>query len=288
MDTLLATSAVVCDDDAVLRTVVGQLLAESGYTVAGQADGAESALYEIEQTDATVLILDLSLAAGRGEDLLRVLGERHPEVKVVVFSAFVDDATRLLAEGATAVVEKPDFVRLEEIVRQLRTTALSLAELRRPLPRPLPQLEPPRALTVSGLEPWTSFRSMLDELERGDALLVFDVAPSPSLAPVWDDVFRVDYRLALARAAVETRRSHDRVSISPEGLPTMALVAGHPEAPLTVFSRIETTWSREFGTGVPLCAFAHVQQSRPAHDILADGIALLRSDADPECPLRPI
>lgn len=286
METLLATSALVCDDDAVLRTVISQLLAESGYTVTSQADGVEPALFEVEHTGADIVILDLALRSGDGEELLALLHERHPHVRVVVFSSFAGDPEALLQAGATAVVDKPDFVRLEEIVRRLRTTDLNVAERRRSLARPLTDLDPPPALTVSGLEPWVSFDQALDGLRRDDAVLVFDVAPSPSLVDVWDDVFRQDYRLAVARAAAITRRTQDRVSISPDGLPVMAVVSGHPEAPSALFARVADIWSREVATGVPLCAFGHVRLHRPARELMTLGIAALHDDPDPSRPLR--
>ena len=286
MDTLLATTAVVCDDDAVLRAIVGQLLAESGYTVTGQAEGVEPALFEIEHGGADVVILDLDLSTGDGEDLLRVLDERHPTVKVVVFSAFVEDADQLLAAGATAVVDKPDFLRLEQVVRQIRTADLSVDERRRHVPRPLPALDSPTALTVSGLEPWSSFHHVVGQLRRGDALLAFDVAPPPPLVEVWDDVFRADYRLAVARAAATTRRTEDRVSLSPGGFPAMAVVGGHAAAPRAVFERVRELWAREVATATPLCVYTSLRAGDVGVDVLDAVLRAIAGHADPAQPLR--
>ncbi len=286
MDTLLATTAVVCDDDAVLRAIVGQLLAESGYTVTGQAEGVEPALFEIEHGEADVVILDLDLSTGDGEDLLRVLHERHPAVKVVVFSAYVEDADQLLAAGATAVVDKPDFLRLEEVVRQIRTADLSVDERRRHVPRALPALDSPSALTVSGLEPWASFRKVVGQLRRGDALLAFDVVAPPPLAPVWDDVFRADYRLAVARAAAATRRTEDRVSLSPQGFPVMAVVGGHADAPLAVFERVHELWAREVATATPVCVSRSLRLDDAGGDVLDAVLQAIAGHGDAQQPLH--
>ncbi len=286
METITATKVVLCDDDAVLRSVIARMLEEQGYVVAAEADTADLGRYEIDRTEPGLVVLDLALRAGKGEQLLAELRATRPRTKVVVFSSYVADPMRLLDAGATAVVEKPDFLRLEEVLGLLAADELQ-SDKRRPVARALPALPAPTALSVSGLEPWASFLDVLPHLQVGDSLLVFDVAPIGSLAGAWDDVFRVDYRLALARAAAANRRPADRVSITPEGMPVMAVVHGHPEAAGAVFGRIEAQWGREVAAGVPLCAFTHVRAGeRVDAERITAGVSTLLRDVDAAYPLR--
>lgn len=284
MGAILERPAVLCDDDPMVRSAVAQLLADAGFQLAGESDSVELGLEEVGRVDADLVVLDLALRAGSGEHLLAALREHHPTTRVVVFSAYVGQPARLLDAGATAVVEKPDFTHLEQVLEELATS--STVEKRRPPPREVPDLDPPPALSITGLEPWSSFRQALDGLVVGDAVLAFDVAPKVSVAKVWDDVFRTDFRLAMARAVVSTRRPQDRVSLAPEGLPVMAAVGGHPEAPSAVFERVEAVWCREVDSGVPLCAFGHVRAGGRADVLLARAVTELLDEGDPQRPLR--
>lgn len=280
--------AVVCDDDAMVRSVVRRIMEDAGYLVAGESADPISATDVVARTDADLLVLDLALRGGPGEDVLGALRANGSETKVVVFSAYVGDHADLLARGATAVVEKPDFSLLEELIGELRgMRAPAASERRRPADRPVPALPPPTSISVSGFEPWNSFRRAVDELSEGDALLVLDVLPDVRLREVWDHVHRLDHRIAVGRAALSVRRADVRVTLTAEGLPVLALVAGHPEAPAAFFDRLERAWQREVASGVPVGAFTHVRADRGPASLLDDVIGtLLAGGVDAEHPLR--
>ena len=73
-------------------------------------------------------------------------------------------------------------------------------------------------------------------------------------------MFTTDHRLALGRAIARTLRVQDRVSITPTGRPVALLIAGHPEAPTSVFGRIRERWSREVDIGRLVGAFGLVHE----------------------------
>lgn len=253
-----ARRAVVCDDDALVRNVVGQVVADAGFEVVGEAEQAGLALEVIERTDPDLVVLDLALRTGSGEELLRQLCARQPSVRVVVFSAYAADPAVLAADGATAVVEKPDFDGLARAVQDVAASLGSNQERRR-APRLVTPLPPPVAVTLSGFEQWESFQSATTALVPGDAILCADLSPDPTLRAYWDDVFRTDYRVALGRALATSRRAQDRVTLTPEGIPALLIVAGHPEAPTAVFQRLGVVWQREAASGHPVGAFGLVR-----------------------------
>jgi CheY-like chemotaxis protein len=258
----MGNRALLCDDDAVVRSVVRRLVEDLGYEVVGEAETSEEALHALDDLDADLLVLDLALRAGNGEELLARCAGTVGGIRTVVFSAYVGDHERLLDAGATAVVEKPDFVRLEEVARVLLDHGTGRVTERRTLrPRRVNQLPPPTGLTLSGFEPWQSFVTAAAALAAGDAVLGLDVVPDARLQDVWDDVYRLDYRIALARAAAGVRRSLERVSISPSGVPVLLVVGGSVEAPTVLFDRLDQAWRREVASGTPVGAFGHVDEA---------------------------
>lgn len=289
MGTKERSRLVVCDDDAILRGVIGRMATSCGFDLTGEGDSADTTLELVESTDAEVVVLDLALRSGSGEDVIKNLRDNRPKTCVVVFSAYVDDPMRLIDAGANVVIEKPDFERLDEVLRRLRGGLLADRDTRRPRPRVGPDLPPAPALSMSGLEPWMSFSDAADRVEVGDAVMAFDVLPPDGRVGHWDHVFLADYRLALARAVARTRRSQDRVSLSPSGLPVMLIVNGHDEAPSAIFSRIQEHWAREVDHGTPVAAIGRVSRGTVPSRLVADAVQLLlEGNLDPEHPLRAV
>jgi CheY-like chemotaxis protein len=282
-------SAVVCDDDPLLRCVLTRVIGPIGYEVCAEAESPSEALEVIDRVHADVVVLDLALRDGRGEDLLRHLVAERPETKVVVFSSHVVDHDALLGAGATAVVEKPDFPALEVVLGDLVHGGSLRQDLRRPVARAVPALDPPAALSLSGLEPWSSFRKAAEALLSGDAVLALDLIPSGTDAGNWDHVLRTDHRVSLARCAASVRRDQDRVSLSPDGVPLLLAVASHPEAPEAVFGRVRALWSREVDRGTPVGIYGHVRKGMPAGTMLDHAVeAVLFDEPTPADPLRMI
>ncbi len=126
---------LVVDDDESLRRVTEVQLQEEGYDVATAASG-EEALQLLEGGPYDLVISDLKMPGMSGVDLLREVRQRHPEVVVILLTAFgtVETAVEAMKLGAYDYVTKPvnpdalrlivgralDHVRLREEVRSLR------------------------------------------------------------------------------------------------------------------------------------------------------------------------
>lgn len=286
---MTSRSAVVCDDDPLLRCVLTRVIGPIGYEVCAEAESPSEARAVIDRVCADVVVLDLALRGGRGEDLLHELVAQRPGTKVVVFSSDIRDHDALLAAGAAAVVEKPDFPALEVVLADLAHGGTLRQDLRRPVARPVPALDPPTALSLSGLEPWSSFRHAASGLLSGDAVLALDIAPSAADADTWDHVLRTDHRVALARCTASVRRDQDRVSLSPDGIPLLLAVAAHPEAPNAIFDRVQRVWAREVDRGTPVGVYGHVRKGMPAGTMLDHAVeAVLFDEPTAEDPLRMI
>lgn len=86
-DVTAPRSALVVDDDRAIRALVCAVLKRQGFAVHEAVSGRD-AIARIEQQDYDLLLLDLMMSNGSGEDVLDVLRIRRPSAKcVIVISA---------------------------------------------------------------------------------------------------------------------------------------------------------------------------------------------------------
>ena len=112
-------SILVADDEPSIRHVLTLVLTEHGYEVRAVADGDE-ALRELAARSYDVLLTDVRMPRRDGLSLLRQALANHPELTVLVMSAYGSQEQALEAVGAGAYdyVQKP--FKPEEIVFVLR------------------------------------------------------------------------------------------------------------------------------------------------------------------------
>ncbi len=99
----------VVDDDRAVRFVLATALSEAGHDVAG-FDSAESALDALrKRTPPQLLFTDVRMPGNSGIALLEALKQKHPQLPVVVMSAFTDVASTAGAfrAGAHEFLSKP-------------------------------------------------------------------------------------------------------------------------------------------------------------------------------------
>ncbi|WP_312875994.1 response regulator transcription factor [Arthrobacter terrae] len=186
---------MVVEDEPVLARLLGRILGGAGHTVtvAGTVAGALAA---IRAVDPELIILDLVLPDGRGEDVLAELMRFRPASRVLVLSSMTQVATRVgvLEGGAVDFLAKP-FANAELLARvnaRIRTpasTQVSAAKVTRYLRRAGIEIDvQQRELVVSG--------SRIPLTHREFVLLVFllERAPEPCtrtelLERVWGTKF---------------------------------------------------------------------------------------------------
>lgn len=252
---------VLCDDDALLRRVIGGLRAFAPHDVVGETSSALEAVELVEREQAEVCVLDLSLALGNGKDVLDELRRRDLPCEVIVFTAFVAEEAALRAAGATAVVEKPDFHGLEVALTQIVERrpahvavedALEKAPVRRERRRSRSragELPERSALSPSGLEPPIAFSEAVAAANVGDTTMALGLDDLVGLERVGGGLIAADHRLALARLLGRCLRAGDRVSVSEDGELLVLLVASQEEAAERAFRRIDDAWQAIEGLG---------------------------------------
>ncbi|MES2404080.1 MAG: nitrogen regulation protein NR(I) [Pseudomonadota bacterium] len=98
----------IVDDDRAVRFVLATALRDAGHTVTEFVD-AESARRALQHASPDLLISDVRLPGDDGLALLRETKSAHPQLPVIVMSAYTDVATTAAAyrEGAADYLAKP-------------------------------------------------------------------------------------------------------------------------------------------------------------------------------------
>jgi DNA-binding NarL/FixJ family response regulator len=81
---------VVVDDDSQLAQELAGLFTDVGYEVTGVATAAREGIDLVEQTMPDVVLMDVKMDGMSGTEAAGVLRRRHPEVPVILLSAYAD------------------------------------------------------------------------------------------------------------------------------------------------------------------------------------------------------
>ncbi len=102
------SNILVVDDQDSIRHFVSQALADEGHDVR-QAGSVREARDSMTQDQPDLVVLDVKLPDGSGLDLLREIKKVHPEVSVILMTAFgeVETAVEAMHDGAFWFVKKP-------------------------------------------------------------------------------------------------------------------------------------------------------------------------------------
>ncbi|MBB3261675.1 FixJ family two-component response regulator [Paraburkholderia bannensis] len=98
----------IVDDDASVRSGVGNLLKSVGYTTVTFSSG-EDFLASSMVDDALCVLLDMRMQGMQGLEVQRQLNAEHRNIPVVFMSAHGDDDTiqRAMQHGAVSFLRKP-------------------------------------------------------------------------------------------------------------------------------------------------------------------------------------
>ncbi len=123
---------VVADDQTAIREALATLLGlfDDIDVVATAADGT-AAVDAAARTAPDVVLMDLRMPGTDGVEATRMIGERHPEVAVVVLSTFADEESVLAALGAGARGYLTKDSGRDDIARAIRAAAAGQAVLDR-------------------------------------------------------------------------------------------------------------------------------------------------------------
>lgn len=207
---------VVCDDDVTLRGVVSKLASDAGHTVLAETESAADAVDMVLRFGAEGVILDLALPWGGGLRVISELREAGSPCQVVVFTSYAADSPEVRETGVRAVIEKPDFEGLVEVLETLakgqEADTPTGAERRRVFV-PRSAMPPAGGVAASGVESPITFADALLHIEPGDAVLVVHLAVPDAGAGWFARLSAADLILAVARNLRSVLRTQDRLTV---------------------------------------------------------------------------
>jgi DNA-binding response OmpR family regulator len=110
---------LVIDDEASIRLLYEDVLAEEGYEVLTAESGGEG-LQKLREQSMDLVVLDIKLKTESGLDVLQRIVNQYPGLPVILCSAFIsfqDDYTSWLAERY--VVKSSDPAELLQEIKKV-------------------------------------------------------------------------------------------------------------------------------------------------------------------------
>lgn len=124
------TSVVVVEDSHIMQQIYRSALADSAFTIIGEAMDGKVALEVIQELKPDIVILDLVLPTLSGVDILKRISETSPQTQTMVVTS-VEDATVLQLVknlGAVFVLSKP--FKKNQLLQTLNLLADSKTEVK--------------------------------------------------------------------------------------------------------------------------------------------------------------
>lgn len=223
-------SVVICDDDRITRSAISVVCEDLGLEVVAETDQWTASLELAKRFQVDLLVLDITLLDGSGEHVLEGLKDVTSAPRIVVFSAFAPDVSRLKRLGATEVVEKPNFTRLGEILAELMAST--------PVERPAPErvsrrvgsrsASPLPALwrSPSGIASHHDLAASLEQVVERDSVLAVALTGVADWVESIGPRLVVDCHLAVGRLLATTVRVQDIVHDAPLGDGFIGLLRG--------------------------------------------------------------
>lgn len=101
-------SILIVDDEEMMRALLEKILSREGYRVSTAEDGRD-ALDKIDQGDFQMIISDMKMPHLDGFGLLKAVKQSHPDISVIIMTAYGDTYTvkDALLLGADEYITKP-------------------------------------------------------------------------------------------------------------------------------------------------------------------------------------
>jgi DNA-binding NtrC family response regulator len=141
---------LIVDDDRAQRSLLETFLHAQGYHTHSAASG-EAALQLLLEEKFSMLISDVRMPGMSGLEMLRRVRQKHPDLPVLLVTAFADirSAVTAMRDGAVNYLAKP--IDLDELILSVRKATNPTAPSAAPVTADTPAPIPPGVVTSSPL-----------------------------------------------------------------------------------------------------------------------------------------
>jgi DNA-binding NarL/FixJ family response regulator len=115
---------LLADDHAIVRAGLREILADTGdIEVAGEATNGQEVLARVRERDYDVAVLDMSMPGRSGIELIRLVKQEKPKLRVLVLTMHSEEqyAVRALKAGAAGYLTKESAA--DQLVAAIRRIA---------------------------------------------------------------------------------------------------------------------------------------------------------------------
>ena len=115
-------TAVIVDDAPLMRSMLREILERQNFEVVGEAGDGHSALEVVSRAKPHLVTLDITMPVMDGLESLSRIKKQHPEVQVVMVSAFGERSNLLEAIklGASNFIVKPfDEAKVARVINSV-------------------------------------------------------------------------------------------------------------------------------------------------------------------------
>lgn len=112
---------LITDDRAGIRSLLKEVLQESGYEVLTAAGGQEG-IKIVQENTIDIVLLDMKMPGMDGLETLRLIKKAQPNVKVIIMTAYEDMEIikEVQKRGASCYISKPfDIEELLSTIKRL-------------------------------------------------------------------------------------------------------------------------------------------------------------------------
>ncbi len=105
----MSHTVLVCDDAVFMRTMLGDILQQAGFTIVGEADTGARAVAKYKELRPDLVTMDIVMPDMGGIEAVREITSFDPSAKVVMCSAMGQQAlvVEAIEAGAKDFVVKP-------------------------------------------------------------------------------------------------------------------------------------------------------------------------------------
>ncbi|MEJ5990048.1 response regulator transcription factor [Ramlibacter sp. PS3R-8] len=114
---------VLADDHAIVREGLKRIVGDAAdFSVAGEAADGTEVMRVVRETDFDVLVLDLSMPGRSGMELIKLVKQEKPKLRILVLSMHqeMQYAVRAIKSGASGYLTKESApAQLEQAIRKI-------------------------------------------------------------------------------------------------------------------------------------------------------------------------
>ena len=105
----MSHTVLICDDAVFMRTMISDILEESGYEIVGQAESGVQAIERYKALRPDLVTMDIVMPDMGGIDAVREICKKDPNAKILMCSAMGQQAlvVEAIQAGAKDFVVKP-------------------------------------------------------------------------------------------------------------------------------------------------------------------------------------